>query len=236
MSGVGIIVQARMSSSRLPGKSLKNIGGKPLIQYVIDRLLMTGLPVFVCTSSDPTDDVLADYLMREKIPFYRGSLDNVLHRYIQTAEMFGIAKIVRVTGDNPFVDIVALKRSLNLFDNFTYMDAIYLNGFIKGTGFELVTLNELKSLETDKRDHLEHVTTALRERIPDRRDYISLEPPEYHLDKQGMVLTCDYQEDLDIITLLLKHFHYNPGVTIREILELYHQDPDIFRRNAELHQ
>lgn len=225
-----------MSSSRLPGKSFKFIGGKPLIRYVVDRLLLTGLPVFLCTSSDPTDDVLADYFMREKIPFYRGSLENVLQRYIDTAEMFGIAKIVRVTGDNPFVDIAALKRSLNLFENFSYIDGIYPNGFIQGTGFELVSLNELKSLKTEKKDHLEHVTTALRERIPDRRDYISLEPPEYHINKRGMVLTCDYQEDLELIEFLLKHFNYNSGVSVQEIIEVHHKNPEIFHLNAMLHQ
>lgn len=236
MPGVGIIVQVRMSSSRLPGKSLKIIGEKPLIRYVFDRLQLTGLPVVICTSTDPTDNLLAEYLMREQIPFYRGSLENVLQRYIHTAESFGFSRLVRVTGDNAFVDLAALKRSLYLFEEFNYVDAIYPHGFIKGTGFELITLEELRSLKTEKKEHLEHVTTALRECISQRPDFTSLEPPECHSNTPGLVLTCDYQEDLDLITLLLKHFHYNPGVTIREILELYHQDPDIFRRNAELHQ
>src|SRR5690606_34564885 len=97
-------------------------------------------------------------------------------------------------------------------------------------------LNELKSLKTEKKDHLEHVTTALRERIPDRRDYISLEPPEYHLNNQGMVLTCDYQEDLELIEFLLDHFSYNSGVTVQEIIKEYHKNPEIFHRNAMLHQ
>ncbi|HET7361377.1 MAG TPA: hypothetical protein VFI78_05530, partial [Salinimicrobium sp.] len=114
---IGILVQARMSSSRLPGKSLRLIGENPLIWYVVQRMRLLNLPVIVCTSVHPSDDVLCDYLKTQDIPFYRGSLENVLQRYIQAAEKFGIEHIVRVTGDNPLVDIELLEKSLHFFKN-----------------------------------------------------------------------------------------------------------------------
>src|SRR5690554_2963193 len=130
-----VIVQARMSSSRFPGKSLELIGDKPLLYYVVKRLEITGLPVIVATSSDTSDDVLADYLQGQNINVFRGSLLNVLNRYIATAETFEIEEIIRVTADNPLVDIVYLKKALSLFEKFEYVDGIYQEGLIKGTGF-----------------------------------------------------------------------------------------------------
>ena len=168
-----IIVQARMSSSRLPGKSLQMIGDRPLLYYVLKRLEKTGIPVIVATSDHSSDDEIADYVESLKIHVFRGELENVLQRYIDCAEAFGVTGIIRVTGDNPLVDIEALKHSEALFEDYQYLDAIYPNGWIKGTGFEFVTLGELQKIRPSKPEHREHVTLALREEISFRKDFLA---------------------------------------------------------------
>ncbi|WP_026838109.1 cytidylyltransferase domain-containing protein [Gillisia sp. JM1] len=231
-----VIVQARMSSSRFPGKSLKLIGNKPLIYYVVKRLELTGLPVIVATSTDASDDILTEYLKGQNIKVFRGSLLNVLNRYIAAAEAYGVEKIVRVTADNPLVDIVALKRSLSLFEKYDYVDGIYQDGLIKGTGFELVSLKELKSIKSNNPHHLEHLTAALRENISKNPWYKKLQVPHYHQFIDKIVLTCDYTSDLELLIRIFKASDYSVTITIQDVLRFYLENPGIFQINAHLHQ
>lgn len=231
-----VIVQARMSSSRFPGKSLELIGDKPLLYYVVKRLELTGLSVIVATSSDTSDDILADYLQGQNIKVFRGSLLNVLNRYIATAETFGVEEIIRVTADNPLVDIVYLKKALSLFEKFEYVDGIYQEGLIKGTGFELFSLKELKSIKSNNPYHLEHVTSALRENSPQNPLYNKLPVPTYHQFIDKIILTCDYVEDLELLKLIFAVYNYKPTISIPEIIDLYKRKPELFAANAFLHQ
>ena len=225
-----------MSSSRFPGKSMELLGDKPLVYYVVKRLELTGLTVIVATSTDASDDILADYLVRQNIKVFRGSLLNVLNRYIAAAEAFGVKEIIRVTADNPLVDIVALKKSLSLFEKYEYVDAIYQDGLIKGTGFELVSLKELKSIKSNNPHHLEHVTSALRENIPQNSTYKKLPVPKYHQFIDQIVLTCDYAEDLELLRSVFKAFDYSVSIKIEDVLNFYMKTPEIFQLNAHFHQ
>ncbi|WP_034920712.1 cytidylyltransferase domain-containing protein [Gillisia sp. CAL575] len=236
MEKLAIIIQARMSSSRLPGKSLQLIGYKPLIFYVIERFRVLKLPIIVATSTDTSDDILVDYLKSlEGIAIFRGSLDNVLNRYIAAADKFGVNNIIRVTGDNPLVDIVVLRKSLSLFLKYNYLDGIYQNGLVKGTGFELVSLKELKSITSKKSYHLEHVTAALRENIPKNPKYKEIQVPDYHQFIDKIILTCDYEEDLELLKKVFAFFKYNLNITIPEVVQLYKIKPELFALNASLH-
>jgi spore coat polysaccharide biosynthesis protein SpsF len=231
-----VIVQARMSSSRFPGKSLQLIGNKPLVYYVVKRLELSGLPVIVATSTDASDDLLAEYLKGQKIKVFRGSLLNVLNRYVTAAEEFGVKEIVRVTADNPLVDIISLKRSLTLFQKYDYVDGIYQEGFIKGTGFELVSLKKLKSINSNNPHHLEHVTAALRENLTKNSRYKKLQVPHYHQFIDKIVLTCDYLEDLELLKLIFATYNYELSISIPEIIEFYKRKPEFFVANTLLHQ
>ena len=231
-----IIVQARMSSSRFPGKSLELIGKHPLIYYVVKRLELTKLPVIVATSTDTSDNSLTEYLESHKIKVFRGSLENVLSRYINAAEKYGVEEIVRVTADNPLVDIGALNKSLILFQKYDYVDGIYQNGLIKGTGFELVKLNELKSISSVNPNHLEHVTSALRENLLTHSKYIKLEVPYYHNFVDEIVITCDYAEDLKLLRIIFKAFKYSIKININDVLGFYDENPGIFGLNVHLHR
>lgn len=232
---LGIIVQARMSSSRFPGKSLKEIGGKPLIHYVVSRLNLTGLPVIVCTSNRTSDDPLADYLKNSDINYFRGDLEDVLDRYIRTAEEFGIKRIVRVTGDNPLVDTDLLLHSLPLFHTYNYVDGIYPGGFIKGIGFELVTLKELQNIPSGSKIYREHVTNWLRENLSASDMRTELVPDAERKFQKDIFLSCDYSEDLELLQNIFEYYNFRLDIRTNEILELLEEFPTLKEINKHLH-
>jgi spore coat polysaccharide biosynthesis protein SpsF len=111
------IIQARMSSSRLPGKVLREIAGKPMLAHVVERtrLCQTVQQVLVATTSDGSDDPIAILCEKEGITFTRGSQFDVLDRYYQAARHAGSEVIVRITGDCPLIDPGVVDRTVQYF-------------------------------------------------------------------------------------------------------------------------
>lgn len=111
------IIQARMSSSRLPGKVLLDIGGQPMLARVVERtrLAQTLDKVVVATTGDPSDDPIAALCDQRGYPCYRGSLHDVLDRYYQSAKAFDAQVIVRVTADCPLIDPALIDRTVRAF-------------------------------------------------------------------------------------------------------------------------
>ena len=100
------IIQARMDSSRLPGKIMKPLAGKPVIWHVVDRLRYSKNldQIVVATTTNHEDDVVAEFCKEQEVPFFRGSEEDVLDRYYQAAKKFVADPIVRITGDCPVID------------------------------------------------------------------------------------------------------------------------------------
>ena len=109
---VGIIIQARMGSHRLPGKILKDFDGKTLLGHIIYRLSYLQFPVkiVIATSNSKQDDPVEFFCRKEGILCFRGSEHNVLKRYYECAVAYGFQNIVRMTGDNPFCDVEELDK------------------------------------------------------------------------------------------------------------------------------
>jgi spore coat polysaccharide biosynthesis protein SpsF len=110
------IIQARMASSRLPGKVLLDIAGRPMLAWVVERTQRAGLvnQVVVATTLDPTDDLVVDFCKEHDYPVSRGSLRDVLDRYYQTAVQFQAEVIVRITADCPLIDPGLLDEAVRL--------------------------------------------------------------------------------------------------------------------------
>lgn len=109
------IIQGRMSSSRLPGKILKDIAGQPMLWHVVERVRMAATvdETLVATTTDPSDDLAAEFCARRGIPCYRGSLFDVLDRFYQAAREYRAEVVVRVTADCPLVDPWVIDRTVN---------------------------------------------------------------------------------------------------------------------------
>lgn len=164
---LGIIIQARMGSKRLPGKVLKKIGDKTLLEHIFYRLLFLrhDAQVILATSDTIKDDVLEEFCIERDICCFRGSEHNVLERYYLCAREYGFFDIVRLTGDNPFTDIEELD---NLIDLHLQTCSDYTSSLAclpVGVGGEIFTLAALEKSYYEGREphHIEHVDEYILE-------------------------------------------------------------------------
>ncbi|MCM1232139.1 MAG: spore coat protein [Butyrivibrio sp.] len=194
---LGIILQARMGSSRLPGKILKDIGGKALLKHIDDRItLLKHKVTFVIATSDlPQDDAVEEFCRQNNIDCFRGSESNVLKRYYDCAKAYRFDNIIRMTGDNPFPDIEELdnliayhvQQNLDFSENFSVLPI--------GVGMEIMSFGALeKSVQgASLEKHFEHAD----EYILDNLDKFSHATVQVSADKNypDVRLTVDTSED-----------------------------------------
>ena len=178
---IGIILQARMGSSRLPGKVMRPLAGRPMIAHAIARLLRcrTIGRVILATSERPEDDPLAQFAATLNVDVFRGSELDVLDRYYRCARQYGLQQIVRATGDNPFVDPEECDRlvSAHLEAETDYMYA-FASGLPVGIGVEVFTIDALERSWRDGREphHREHVDEHMLENPDLYRQALLLAP------------------------------------------------------------
>ncbi len=191
-----IIVQARMGSSRLPGKSLAPIAGRTLLARVVMRLAcQQELPVVLATTTLLEDDLLCDEADRLGIAVLRGSADDVLGRFAFAASLLGVPAIVRATADNPAVDLDAPLRTLDILQR-SGADYVVDYGLPVGGTVEAMTVTALMraaAIATDAYDR-EHVTPFIR-RDSRSRAVDALAPTS--LRRPDLRLTVDSPDDLD---------------------------------------
>lgn len=164
---IGIIIQARMGSTRLSGKVLKKIKDKTLLEHILFRLkrLSHNVELVIATSNLKKDDVLEEFCKNNDILYFRGSEQNVLERYYLCAKEYKMEHIIRLTGDNPFVDVEELD---NLIDLHISSNSDYSRSFAvlpKGVGAEIFTLEALETsyFYGKKDNHKEHVNEYIEE-------------------------------------------------------------------------
>lgn len=158
----GIIVQARLSSRRLPGKVLLPLAGKPLIDHLITRLQQAPdlPPWLIATSDDPSDDALADYCQRQHYPCFRGSLDQVASRMLAAAGSQNWTRWVRISGDSPLMDPALIRQALSL--EAELVTNVQPRSFPVGQSVEVLTSDLLSRwLPEFGPDQQEHVTLGL---------------------------------------------------------------------------
>jgi len=198
-------IQARMGSTRLPGKVLADLGGKPMIQRVVERVRAAALvdEVYVLTSEARTDDVLVERLGELGIPCRRGPLGDVLARYLDLVQELGPSHVVRVTGDCPFVDpdfIDLQLGALRAFDADLVRVATRTPGSIDGTlggqGALSARALRLAQASDDPRDR-EHVGAFFFMRHAREFMQVEIEVDEV-LERPGLRLAVDQPEDLEL--------------------------------------
>jgi spore coat polysaccharide biosynthesis protein SpsF (cytidylyltransferase family) len=207
-----ILIQARMSSCRFPNKMMAKIDGVPLIQFVYNNCTESSQAgiVAVVTSIESSDDVLSDYCKDNNIPVYRGSLNNVLERYINAAKHFNCSLVGRVCGDSPFVDIENLDNMFALAIS-SDLDYVRHEQSIAGLLSEIVSFSALEKVQklTTKEEDLEHVTV-----------YILNHENDFKVDikrtkvKSNSTYTIDYRRDLDFCNNFLKENNKNSLINI----------------------
>jgi spore coat polysaccharide biosynthesis protein SpsF len=164
------IIQSRMSSQRLPGKMMMDIGGRVLIGRVIDRVRLSKKvsKIIVATSDHPSDDPIEQFCEVENIICYRGSLNNVAKRFMEIVLAENALSFVRINGDSPLIDPELIDCAISYFelgDN-DLVTNVGVRTFPKGQSVEVILTNVFVSLynELTTNEQREHVTKAFYER------------------------------------------------------------------------
>ena len=211
-----ILIQARLSSSRLPNKMLEKIKGNTiLLEYVYKRCKESKIvdDVVIITSDEKSDDKLVDCCLKSDIKVFRGSLNDVLFRYISAAVKFDIDLICRVCGDSPFVDIKFIDMMLSRFQSDSGVDYMTLSGGLNGFKSEIfptTLLQKIYKYDLSINDK-EHVTKY----ILDNEDMFNVEKIYtnigYNLANKP-TLTIDYPGDIVLAREVAKNlsgYSYN---------------------------
>jgi spore coat polysaccharide biosynthesis protein SpsF len=237
MQRVGIIVQARMNSSRLPGKVMKVIGGRTVLEWHLFRLAQSNLPRYVATTVNESDDVIAELAKRCNVEVWRGDEDDVLARYLLCATHFGLDIIVRTTSDCPLIDGNCLARFVD--DHRDRSNAmLYLcnssSTYPRGSDFEIFTTSMLRiaSSKATSSNHREHVTSYLRE---NPEGLFDVERRQLKEDKSYQRFTLDTPEDLQLLRVLIEEYDA-ANLGLDEIIALLDQETHLLEINRLIKQ
>ena len=234
------IIEARMTSSRLSGKMMKLIGGKPSIEILVKRLQqVSGLnQVIVATTVNVADNPLNDFCNQFGIGCFRGSEEDVLGRVLGAARMFGVDVIVEVTGDSTFIDP---ELTQELIDAYKQSDADFVANCVErpflppGMGARIFSMEALGEVDriTQDLDDREHVSLHFWEH-PDKYKLLHLKPPP-ELVSFDQHIALDGPGDLE----MLRHIYdalepQNHFFTAREIIEFLHDHPDVAKLSRKV--
>jgi len=165
-----ILIQARMKSKRLPGKVLKECGGKPILQWVIERAKQNtcGIPVAVATSDESCDDSVERFCHEYKIAYYRGNHYNVLERYRDACSYFSATSCIRISADSPLIDphLIDVIIKSGDYKDFDLVTNIGKRTFPKGQSVELIQKVAMDCLLSKQLtdEEKEHVTLGFYKR------------------------------------------------------------------------
>ena len=226
MLKIGAIVQARMSSRRLPGKVLHEVNGKPLLQYIIERLkhCSTIKVVIIATSHERSDDKIEEFCNKKFIPCYRGSLNDVSGRFKDILEKKQWDAFVRVNGDSPLIDQDLIDRGIDLFidGNFDLVTNIFPRTYPSGQSVEIVRASTFNQIypKMNESDDFEHVTNFLYRSSKEFKIFNFTSLNNY----SKIHLSVDTPQDMRVFSNIFEkmtrpHWDYH----LEEVLEMYRE-------------
>jgi glutamate-1-semialdehyde 2,1-aminomutase len=232
LSTTGIIVQARLGSTRLPNKVMKEINGTPLIELLLKRLTKCNNVNFIilATSHYEKNVSLIDHVKDLGFPVFVGSENNVLERYLQCAQKFGLDTIVRITGDCPLVDPDLIDKMLLKFEeqNVDYLSNTLEPTFPDGLDVEIFDQAKLNISYSTSKDpaNLEHVTPFLKS-----SDLFSRYNYKNDQDISHLRWTVDEPEDFEVIKNIFTEFANDIHFGWNKVLQLEKRKPNLFTSN-----
>ncbi|MDP3920141.1 MAG: glycosyltransferase family protein [Candidatus Omnitrophota bacterium] len=232
-----IFVQARMGSSRLPGKVMADLFGRPLLERLVERLRRSTSAdqVVVLTSSAEADQAIEDLAYAMDVPVFRGDEDDVLDRYFQAAKKFQPDAIIRVTGDCPLIDPRVIDQVASFFEteDRDYVSNILIPTFPDGLDVEIFRIEALESCWRNAREKYqrEHVTSYFYEN-PDLFRLANFRSP---VDRSAMRWLVDEAPDLVFVRKVYERLYPdNATFLYADILALLDREPELQTLNAHL--
>jgi glutamate-1-semialdehyde 2,1-aminomutase/spore coat polysaccharide biosynthesis protein SpsF len=230
------IIQARMGSSRLPGKSLADIEGRPMLWHVIQRAKRATLVdrVVVATSTSPADDAIEKMCREIGVPCYRGSENDVLDRFYSAARAEKASQVVRITADCPLIDPQVIDRVVRRFQrgDLDYASNAMVRSYPDGLDTEIFLFSALERAwhEAGKSSEREHVTPYLRS---DKFRTANVENSQTSL-YQHYRWTVDEVEDMEFIRAVYKAFRGRESFGMKDVLDLIEKTPGLEKMNSEI--
>ena len=240
---IGAIIQARTSSTRFPKKVLKPLPyGSDIcvLQQVIRRVRQSELldEVIIATTTNPDDDEIVDVAIKEDVPYYRGSLDNVLERYYEAALKFDLDMIVRITSDCPCIDWITIDDIIqsHIDSGAEYTSNTLMETFPRGIDCEVFNFDVLKEAyenATEKYEK-EHVTPYIYKTNPEKFIIDQFISPKDH---SYIRITLDTPQDYALLCVIYDNlYEKNNFFTLDDILELFKEKPWIRYINEDIIQ
>jgi spore coat polysaccharide biosynthesis protein SpsF len=238
------IIQARMGSSRFPGKILMDIAGLPMLARVVERVRHAATidEVVVATTVDPEDDIVVKFCQERGYPIIRGENHDVLSRYMKAAKAYTADIIVRITADCPLMDSNVIDRTVRAFLS-AYPEAQFGTNrgldqiertYPIGMDVEVMTFEALEMAfhEADQPYQREHVTPFLYETIGRFRK-TSIDANGRYGSQRWAV---DTQDDLRFVRAIYARFPDQDHFTFADVVSLLEQEPELLQINAEVKQ
>ncbi|MFZ3043663.1 MAG: glycosyltransferase family protein [Minisyncoccia bacterium] len=234
-------IEARMTSSRLPGKVLMPLAGEPNLTRLIERLRRSRYvdDIVIATTTNAPDDAIEALAEKIGCKVWRGSEDNVLERVLQAAQSVHADLIVEITGDCPLIDWRHVDYLVDLYEEGGYdyvannMERSFPRGF-DAQVFSVKTLAEVNELTKDPVDQ-EHVSI-----------YIYSHPERYKLHnwsaegkmaRKELRVTLDTREDYELLNLIFeKLLPQNEDFSAENVVDLFNREPELSEINAEIQQ
>jgi spore coat polysaccharide biosynthesis protein SpsF len=224
-------IEARMASSRLPGKVLLPAGGKPMLKHLVNRLrqVKSIRDVVLATTVNRIDDCLEDFARHEDISCFRGSEEDVMGRVIGAADSVNAGIVVEITGDCPIIDPLLIEQTIQMYlhNPCDFASNSLIRSYPDGMDTQVFSLDTLKRSAALTKDpqHREHVTLHICKHPELFRQVCLIASPDLHWPELG--LTLDEKSDYELLKNLIEYFGSSrPFFGCREVIDLLRTRPE----------
>ena len=227
-------IQARMSSTRLPGNVLKLINGKPVLWHVVSRLQFSKnlTKIVVLTSTDKSDDEISDYCKDQNFLCFRGDLDDVLKRFYDASNFYNSDNIIRITADCPLIDPVIVDEIVDLHLNDSNDYTALFGEFPDGLDCSIFSYKCLKEshLLASKNYEREHISQFVEK----NEDNYKIGKLIKFLKKNHIRITLDEPLDFLLIKNIFKKFNNKKFFDSIDIIKYLESNPDLLNINSKI--
>ena len=233
---VTAIIQARMTSTRLPGKVLMEVMGRPMLSFQIERLRLSKRidEIIIATTTNKEDDPIVELVQKETVKVYRGSEDDVLDRYYLAAKEYKVKHIMRLTADCPLIASEVIDSIASIYFE-SEVDYICTGEtFAEGLDCEIIGFTALAKawLEAKLESEREHVTLYIR----NHPEFFKTMVKENDTDDSRYRITVDEEEDFIVVKTVLENLYKDEKIyfSIEEIKKFFNENPDTYQLNREI--
>jgi len=232
-------IEARMTSTRLPGKVLMPLAGKPVLERLIERLRRSTYvdDVVVATTTNAPDDVIVALCKRLGCPYWRGSESDVLLRVLEAAQKHGADIIVETCGDSPLIDHQHVDRLLDMYfeEKYDYVSNNLTPTFPIGFDVKIFSTDALAHVEKISQDpYVRDNVSPYFYQHPELYKLGQLPAPT-HMRRRDIRLTLDYREDYKLINKVFeKLLPRNPDFSAEDVIDLFNREPQLLEINKNI--